>query len=60
MNWPQDIPEDLRKQLETVMGYRTFAPIDVWAAIKEWLESHDVPAPDSLPKPERRERFTDQ
>ena len=60
MTWPYLTPDDLRNKLETVMGYRSNGSTEVWMAVKEGLEEHDVPAPDSLPKPQKSERFFDQ
>lgn len=43
MPWPKTVPDDLRRKLEAVLGYRNRpAPQDVWGAVLEWLESIDV------------------
>jgi hypothetical protein len=44
--------------LEALDQYRDPATdADRWGAIKEWLESHNVPAPDALPSaPEIKRR----
>ena len=35
---PENIPDDLRKQLETVLGFKTHPnPADIWAVVREWL-----------------------
>lgn len=47
MNWPNDVPYDLAKELEELARYRSApASSDIWAVFKEWLEKHDVAAPD--------------
>ncbi len=44
--WPQ-----LEKAIADLHSRRYLAkPQDHWAAIKEWLERHDVPAPEKLPE----------
>lgn len=60
MNWPSMIPEDLRKRLDTVLGFRSYGSADMWAEIKEWLEKHDIEPPKQLPERVRDERFYDQ
>lgn len=60
MNWPYFTPEDLRSKLETVMGFRSYGSTEIWIVVKEWLEEHEVQAPDNLPKAEANERFYDQ
>jgi hypothetical protein len=43
MPWPKTVPDDLRRRLEAVLGYRNRpAPQDVWGAVVEWLESEKV------------------
>ena len=60
MPWPKTIPEDLRCKLESVMGFRSFGPADLWGEIREWLDHHEVPAPDRLPERPKSEGFFDQ
>lgn len=49
MPWPSTIPHDLACQLSALDGRRTpTSDADRWGVIKEWLESHNVPAPDGL------------
>ena len=43
--WLQTIPLDLRGKLESVTGYRSFGPKDLWGEIREWLELHGVEVP---------------
>lgn len=43
--WSQTIPDDLRRRLENVMGYRSFGPQDLWGEIREWLAANDLPPP---------------
>jgi hypothetical protein len=50
MPWPSTIPHDLRVLLQALGQHRDLATdADRWGAIKEWLESHNVPAPNGLP-----------
>ena len=50
MPWPSTIPHDLRVLLQALGQHRDPATdADRWGAIKEWLESHAVPAPKGLP-----------
>ena len=60
MTWPHETPEDLNRMLHEVMGFRSYAPVDIWAAVREWLEAHDVPAPDTLPERRAAEGVFDQ
>ena len=49
MPWPKTVPDDLRRKLEPVLGYRNRpAPQDVWGAVLEWLEEERVNAPEGL------------
>lgn len=45
MPWPRSIPEDLRRRLEGVMGYRSFGPAEIWDTLREWLESEGIDPP---------------
>jgi hypothetical protein len=50
MPWPSTIPHDLAGQLAALDERRTAtSDADRWGVIKDWLESHNVPAPDGLP-----------
>ena len=50
MPWPSTIPYDLARKLASLDEYKSPASdADRWAVIKEWLEQHEVPAPDRLP-----------
>ncbi len=50
MLWPSTIPHDLALKLAALYEYQSPASdADRWAVIKEWLECHEVPAPDRLP-----------
>ena len=53
MPWPKKVPDDLRRKLEAVLGYRNRpAPQDVWGAVLEWLETNEVEVP-SGPEPDQ-------
>lgn len=56
MPWPKSLPDDLRRHLEGVMGYRRFGPAEVWDAVREWLEEQGVEPPSQPPSndPEKR------
>ena len=54
MQWPSNIPPDLRRQLESVMDARSYGAADIWGAVKEWLENHGV-EPVELPEERPRE-----
>ena len=50
MPWPSTIPHDLARKLAVLDEFK--APVsdaDRWSVLKEWLETHEVLAPDSLP-----------
>jgi hypothetical protein len=50
MPWPSTIPHDLATGLAALDERRDAASdADRWSVIKEWLERHDVPAPERLP-----------
>jgi hypothetical protein len=58
MSWPHDLPPDLRRRLETVLGYRSFGPADVWGVVRDWLEEVGAaPPPGGLAQPEKPEDF---
>lgn len=43
MPWSKTVPDDLRRKLEAVLGYRNRPePQDVWGAVLEWLEAEGV------------------
>ncbi|MBL3704642.1 hypothetical protein GI582_18245 [Sulfitobacter sp. BDSS02] len=51
MSWPSNIPHDLRLKLEELDRSRWQPkPADIWGAVKEWLEKHEVEAPADLPR----------
>lgn len=56
MPWPSNIPHDLALALAELDGRRVSAgDADRWAVFKEWLERHNVAAPEALPvRPEMR------
>jgi hypothetical protein len=48
MHWPKSVPDDLRRKLEAVLGYRNRpAPQDVWGAMLEWLQEIGVEMPNA-------------
>ena len=50
MPWPSTIPHDLAHKLAALCEYKSPATdADRWSVIKEWLEKHEVPAPEDLP-----------
>lgn len=49
MPWPKTVPEDLRRKLEAVLGYRNRPmPQDLWGAVLEWLEAEGVTVPSDI------------
>lgn len=56
MPWPKSLPDDLRRRLEGVMGYRSFGPAEVWDAVREWLEERGIEAPSMPPLNDREDR----
>lgn len=42
------------------MGFRSCGPSGLWGEIRDWLEHHEVPAPDRLPERPKSEEFFDQ
>lgn len=58
--WASNIPPDLRRRLNEVIGRRSFGAADLWGEFKEWLEMHAVPAPEQLPDEVRVSIFRDQ
>lgn len=56
MSWPHDLPPDIHRRLETVLGFRSFGAADVWGVVREWLEEiRAEPPPDGL-RPRRAAR----
>jgi hypothetical protein len=47
--WPTSIPHDLRCDLEPILRFRSLQTSDIWAAVREWLEHHQVEPPATLP-----------
>lgn len=59
-DWPHTIPADLRRQLETVLSFRNCGPAEIWGEVRDWLDKHEVEAPEQLPEdraPEGRPLF---
>lgn len=49
MSWPKTVPDDLRRKLEAVLGYRNRpAPQDIWGAVLEWLEATELESPSKM------------
>lgn len=49
MQWPKTVPDDLRRKLDAVLGYRIRpVPQDIWGAVLEWLEQNEVEPPDTV------------
>jgi len=59
-DWPQTILPDLRRRLDSVMGYRSFGPTDVWGEVRDWLVLHGVETPAILPEDKWQEGGKDQ
>ena len=49
-SWPHNVPPDLRRRLENVLGFRSYGPAELWGEIREWLFLHGIEAPDRLPE----------
>ncbi|MCU0826672.1 MAG: DUF3486 family protein [Tabrizicola sp.] len=49
MVWPKTVPEDLRRRLEGVLGYRQFGPAEIWDELREWLEKQGIEPPLNAP-----------
>lgn len=39
---PNDLPPDLRIRLETVLGFKSYGPADLYGAFKEWADECGV------------------
>lgn len=48
--WPSSCPQDLRDRLEMVLGFRSHGPQEIYGAVKEWAEKHEIEAPEGLPE----------
>jgi hypothetical protein len=48
MTWPNNIPPDLRRLLESVLSYRSVGAAEVWGEVRNWLIKHGVEAPERL------------
>jgi hypothetical protein len=35
MTWPNTIPADLRRRLDSLLGHRSFGSADVWGEIRD-------------------------
>jgi hypothetical protein len=35
MNWPNNIPLDLRKRINNVLGQRSFGAAEVWGEVRD-------------------------
>lgn len=44
--WPATPSEDLRHRLEEVLSWRSFGPVEVYAAFAEWCEEQGVEPPE--------------
>ena len=50
-DWPNTIPEDLRRRLTATLSLRSVDAGDIWGDLRDWLRLHDVKPPDQ-PLPE--------
>jgi hypothetical protein len=50
MPWPNTIPADLRRRLESVLSQRSPGAPELWGEVRDWLIKHGVEAPDRLPE----------
>jgi hypothetical protein len=49
MSWPNSIPPDLRRRIESVLSMRSHGAPEVWGELRDWLIKHGVQAPTQLP-----------
>lgn len=50
-DWPNTIPEDLRKRMASTLTARSVGPAELWGDVREWLIKHGVEPPEH-PLPE--------
>jgi hypothetical protein len=50
--WPNNIPADLRRRLDSTLSLRNVDAATVWGDVVDWLRLHHVDPPDH-PLPER-------
>ena len=59
MTWPHNIPPDLRKRINDVLGQRSQGAAEIWGQVRDWLEHHGVQPPEVLPEDVKVTRFID-
>ena len=59
MTWPNNIPPDLRKRINDVLGQRSFSAAEIWGEVRDWLDHHGVQVPEKLPEDVKVNRFID-
>ena len=50
MTWPNTIPPDLRRRLDSVLSQRNHGAPELWGEVRDWLIKHGVDAPERLPE----------
>jgi hypothetical protein len=45
MDWPNNIPSDLRPRLEATLSQRGVGAAEVWGELVAWLRQHQVQPP---------------
>ena len=43
--WPVEIPDDLRRELDTLLTMRSLTSAEIWTSLTDWFQKHDVEAP---------------
>ena len=55
MPWPRNIPSDLRKRLDAVLGLRSCTAPEVWEEVRGWLITREATPPDGVDREPKRE-----
>ena len=50
MPWPNTIPADLRRLLDSTLSHRSVGAAEIWGDVRAWLIKHGVDAPERLPE----------
>ena len=49
MSWPDNIPSDLRREIDNLLSMRNVTAAEFWSLFRNWNIKHGIQRPESLP-----------
>lgn len=46
---PEICPNDLRERIETVLGFRSYGPSELYGVVREWIAEQEAKEPSEPP-----------